>query len=72
MTPEILRDTRRLLALCEAIRRAEGTREAIRDRLRRREADDLRALLDAILDAPDATTRDEAVDRARDVLRGAR
>jgi len=71
MTPEILRDTRRLLALCEAIRRAEGTREAIRDRLRRREADALRALIDAILDAPDATTQGEAIGRARDVLRGA-
>lgn len=72
MTPEILRDTRRLSAICEAIRRAEHTREAIRDRLRRREADALRALLDAILDASDATARDEAIDRARDVLRGAR
>ena len=39
MTPEILRDTRRLLAICEAIRRAEHTRDVIRERLRRREAD---------------------------------
>ena len=72
MTPEILRDTRRLLALCEAIRRAEHTRELIRERLRRREADALRALLGAILDAPDATTQGEAIGHARDVLRGAR
>ena len=41
MTPEILRDTRRLLAICEAIRRAEHPRELIRERLRRREADAL-------------------------------
>lgn len=49
------------------------TPEILRDRLRRREADALRALLDAILvasDASDATARDEAIDRARDVLRG--
>lgn len=72
MTPEILRDTRRLLAICEAIRRAEHTRELIRERLRRREADALRALLDAILDASDATARDEAIDHARSALRGAR
>lgn len=72
MTPEIRNDLRRMVALCEAIRRAEHTRDVIRERLRRREADALRALLDAILDAPDAATRDEAIVHARDVLRGAR
>lgn len=72
MTAEILADTRRLIALRAAIRRAQATADVIAERLRQRREDATRALLAAILNAPDDTARAEAIERARDVLGGAR
>lgn len=73
MTPENC--GRRISALADFLRRdpalcrAADEREAIRARLQRRHEDALRTLLAAILDATDDATRDEAIARAREVLR---
>lgn len=73
VTPESC--DRRISALTDALRRdpalcrAADEREAIRTRLQRRHEDALRALLAAILDATDDAARDEAMARAREVLR---
>ncbi len=47
----------------------KGMSDAFRAGLQRRREDALRALLNAILDATDDAARDEAMARAREVLR---
>lgn len=69
MTPEIIRDARRLAALRTAIRRAEALADEIERRISRRREDALRAIVDMVLSAPDEAARAEALAQAHAVLR---